>query len=320
MKKVSILIPIYNSEKYVAQTIESAVNQIWNNKEIIIVDDGSTDNSLQIAKSFESDIIKIYTQKNKGVCAARNFALTMADGEYIQYLDHDDILGLDKVSTQMNFILNNNLKKTDVVYCSYVNFLDDVENTLPYSSTHHNKNYDKPLELFNDMLIARTIILPASYLMHRYLIEKVGGWDESLFNNEDGEFYSRIMTQATSVNYVPDVKVYWRTTPDSLSKQVSNSYLGYKYKAWTMIVNVLLQHNNSEKTRYACSQLLNDFIVEFRPENTEWLKPVEEFMKKRDLSFNTEGKGFKHKMFIKLLGWRKTLLLKEFIKKKVQLI
>jgi glycosyltransferase involved in cell wall biosynthesis len=320
MKKVSILIPIYNSEKYVAQTIESAINQTWNNKEIIIVDDGSTDNSLEIAKSYESNIIKVFSQKNKGVCAARNFAFTKAGGEYIQYLDHDDILGLDKIETQMSYIHKNNFDITDIVYCSYVNFLEDIKNILPNTSTHQNMNYYKPLDLFNDMLIARTIILPASYLMHRYLIEKVGGWDESLFNNEDGEFYSRIMTQATSVHYVPDVKVYWRTTPDSLSKQVSNSYLGYKYKAWTMIVNVLLQHNNSEKTRYACSQLLNDFIVEFRPENTEWLQPLEKFMASRNLLFNTEGKDFKHKMLIRLLGWRKTLFFKEFIKNKIQFI
>ncbi|MCL2597702.1 MAG: glycosyltransferase family 2 protein [Paludibacter sp.] len=315
MKKVSILISLFNSEKYIAQTIESAFNQTWENKEIIVVDDGSTDNSLEIVRTYESDILKLYTQKNQGVCAARNYALKKATGEYIQYIDHDDVIDLDKIEKQMNYIISHNLSETDVVYSSYVNFHDDVKNILPQNFSHKDKSYDKPLELFNDMLIARSIILPASYLMHRNVIESVGGWNEFLRNNEDGEFYARIMTKATNVHFVPDVKVYWRTTLGSLSKHVSTDYLNFKYIAWTAIVSILLKNNDSARTIYACAQLLKDFIIEFRPNNEKYLKPLEKFMKQNKINFDTADKNLAHKFLINTIGWRKTLLLKEKIKK-----
>lgn len=312
--KVSILIPLYNSEQYIAKTIESALNQTWKDKEIIIVDDGSTDNSLSIAKSYESDSLKVYTHANRGVCASRNYALTKAVGEYIQYLDHDDIIDLHKIEKQMNYISFQSLCKTDVVYCAHVNFLDDIKDILPYNDSHQGKSYDKPLELFNDMLIARSIILPGSYLMHRSLIENVGGWNEELLNNEDGEFYARIMTMATSVHYVPGTKVYWRSTPNSLSKQVDTSYLVFKYIAWTTIATTLLKNNDVEETRYACSKLLTDFVVEFRPANQAWLKSLEAFMKKNKIKYDTMNKSKVHKFLINTIGWRQTLLLKEKIR------
>jgi glycosyltransferase involved in cell wall biosynthesis len=78
---VSILIPCYNSEKYISKTIESCLSQTYKNIEVIIVDDGSTDNSYQIAKSYESDRIKVYKQKNSGACRARNYAFELSRNE-----------------------------------------------------------------------------------------------------------------------------------------------------------------------------------------------------------------------------------------------
>ena len=98
---VSILIPCYNADKWLKETIESALSQTWSNKEIIIVDDGSTDNSLQIAKQFESNIVKVISQVNKGATAARNKAFEYARGDYIQWLDADDLLAPDKIEKQM---------------------------------------------------------------------------------------------------------------------------------------------------------------------------------------------------------------------------
>ncbi len=313
--KVSIIIPVYNSEKYIADTIASALNQTWENTEIIVVDDGSIDSSLSVIKGIEDEKLKIYTKKNEGVCVARNFGLNKATGKYIQWLDHDDILEENKIEKQISFIKNHNLKEFDVVYSHYVNFLDSVSNILLNDFFHKEKSYNYPLELFNDMLIARTIILPASYLMHKNLIVEAGGWDENLLNNEDGEFYSRVMTKARSVHYVSGTKVYWRATPNSLSKQVKASHLNFKYSAWTMIVSNLLKKNNSEHTRYACSQLLYDFITEFRPDNQKWLKPLEIFMKENNINYDTTGYSKRHKLLIDILGWRRTLLFKEKIKK-----
>ena len=79
-KKVSIIIPLYNCEKFIAQTIKSAINQKYKNKEIIIIDDGSEDNSLNVARKFESENTKVFTQKHSGACSARNFGFEKSTG------------------------------------------------------------------------------------------------------------------------------------------------------------------------------------------------------------------------------------------------
>ncbi len=130
---VSIIIPVYNAEKYLAETISSALDQTWPNKEIIIVDDGSTDQSLKIAQSFNNKIIHLYRQENKGASAARNKGLLAAKGDYVQFLDADDLLMSDKISTQVAQL--NSI--TDAVsICPVIHFNDNdkvLEMLIPNS-------------------------------------------------------------------------------------------------------------------------------------------------------------------------------------------
>ena len=95
------MIPAYNVEKWVEETINSALGQTWPHKEIIIVDDGSSDSTLAIAKRFESGQVKVISQENMGASTARNRAFENAQGDYIQWLDADDLLAPDKISEQM---------------------------------------------------------------------------------------------------------------------------------------------------------------------------------------------------------------------------
>ena len=98
---VSILIPAYNSERWIAETIKSALDQTWPNKEIIIVDDGSSDQTLANARRFASQTVSVISQENQGASAARNKALQVCQGDYIQWLDADDLLSPDKIQRQM---------------------------------------------------------------------------------------------------------------------------------------------------------------------------------------------------------------------------
>src|SRR5438067_12061163 len=94
---VSILIPAYNAELWIAETIRSALAQNWPRKEIIIVDDGSTDQTLSIARQFASKTVSVIAQKNQGAAAARNKAFQLCQADYIHWLDADDLLSPDKV-------------------------------------------------------------------------------------------------------------------------------------------------------------------------------------------------------------------------------
>src|SRR5436190_24258310 len=107
---VSILIPAYNAERWLAETIRSALGQTWPNKEIVVVDYGSRDRTLSIARQFASKCVSVVTQENQGPSAARNRTFELFQGDYIQWLDPDDLLLADKIAKQMELAqaCNNN--------------------------------------------------------------------------------------------------------------------------------------------------------------------------------------------------------------------
>ena len=103
---VSILIPAHNAEAWIGDSIKSAIAQTWRHKEIIVVDDGSTDKTLATAQQFESNEVRVVTQPNQGAAVARNTAFSVAQGDYIQWLDADDILDPRKIENQAQKIRN----------------------------------------------------------------------------------------------------------------------------------------------------------------------------------------------------------------------
>ncbi len=101
---VSIIIPCFNAEQWLAGTLQSALAQTWPRTEIIVVDDGSSDQSVAVAQSFEAKGVRLLTQINAGAGVARNTGLAVAQGDFIQYLDADDLLSPDKIATQIDWL------------------------------------------------------------------------------------------------------------------------------------------------------------------------------------------------------------------------
>src|ERR1700735_4427253 len=98
---VSIIIPAYNAEEWIADTVQSAIGQTWPHKEIIIVDDGSRDRTAEIARRFASKRVLVVSKENQGAAATRNHGLSLSQGNYIQWLDADDLLARDKIERQL---------------------------------------------------------------------------------------------------------------------------------------------------------------------------------------------------------------------------
>lgn len=121
--KVSIVLPVYNVEKYLVECIESAINQTLNDIEIVAVNDGSTDNSLQILKEYEKkyDFIKVVSQENKGLSGARNTGLRESNGEYVYFLDSDDYIELEAMEYCYNIASKNDL---DIITFDAKSFAD----------------------------------------------------------------------------------------------------------------------------------------------------------------------------------------------------
>src|SRR5919106_1193025 len=171
---ISILIPAYNAEEWVRDALRSALAQKWRNKEIIVVDDGSRDNTLSIARGFESPSVKVVTQSNQGAAAARNKAFSLAQGEYIQWLDADDLLSADKIERQMEVAQACGNKRI-LLSCSWGSFMYRVSKARFFPTALWADL--SPVEWLSRMMTDNLYMQTATWLVSRELTHTAGAWD-----------------------------------------------------------------------------------------------------------------------------------------------
>lgn len=235
---VSIIIPVFNAERYLNATLASVLNQTYKNWECIIIDDNSSDNSRQIAQNFCNiypEKFHLLTNPRKGACAARNEGLRVAKGEYIQFLDADDLLSETKIENQINALGNKD--GFTVANCAW-SFIFNTKEDYKKQHQNINKDYTNPYKWLIDSWNGEGMSQTATWLTHRDLIRIAGAWDEELLINQDGEFFCRVLLNAKRIVFVEDCMVYYRqSNPKSISKQKSfevfqsqlNSYRKYKF-------------------------------------------------------------------------------------------
>lgn len=158
MKKVSVIIPVHNSSKYLKKCLDSVINQTYRNIEIIVVDDKSTDNSIELIENINDERIKIIKLKeNVGVACARNKGIQEANGDFICFLDSDDYWNLDKIEKQVSFILENNYA---FIYSGYV-FL---KNNKIKNVVHVPKSINYNQALKNTTIFTSTVMFNMNVL------------------------------------------------------------------------------------------------------------------------------------------------------------
>lgn len=211
---VSIIIPVYNSENYIAETIENALSQTWRNKEIIVVDDGSADASLSIAKKFASDRVRVYCVSNGGAARARNIGFGYSKGDFIQYLDADDLMKEDKIELQMNRLLNSTTHGQALCAGQWLRFNRDLADIIGgIGPAGPAENDMSPLEWL--LLRPYNLMTVHGWLTPRSLIEKAGPWNETMTLDDDGEFFMRVVGQASRVLFCKGALTYYRTVKGS---------------------------------------------------------------------------------------------------------
>ncbi len=248
--EVSILIPSYNSAAWIAAAIESALSQSIPEKEIIIVDDGSTDDSLCIAQSYQSDQVSVHSQSNRGASSARNTALRMAHGKYIQYLDADDLLAPHKISRQIQHLKQ---APDDVVAtCTWARFEQCPEKGI--IPDHENFRDLEPIEFLQLNWEQDIMMHPAAWLIPRIVIDRAGPWDESLTLNDDGEYFCRIALASSQILYTADAMTYYRSNlTSSLSGRTDADSLHSLHRSIEKMESYLLEHDTSARTQHACA-------------------------------------------------------------------
>ena len=170
-EKVSVIIPVYNSEKFLKQSIESVINQTYDNKEIIAVNDGSTDSSEEILKQY-SGKIKIISQENKGLASALNTGLKGSTGKWFKWFSPDDILYPHAIEILVSEL--KNLSENTIIYSNWDLIDENGKKLRSFSETNYNnlKNFDFNVRLLDDQQInVNTALVPSSLLKRGCNIE-----------------------------------------------------------------------------------------------------------------------------------------------------
>lgn len=260
---VSILIPLYNAEQYIEETITRALQQTYSNIELVIVDDHSTDNSLKIAQKYASEIVHIYSNPKKGGNSARNYAFEKCQGEYIKFMDADDYCTHNMIEKQMERILEDGDENT-LVFSPVKMLYPDGHLLLPPRKI--DRDYLPGIELLIDIWRGKGWNCPHCHLMHRSLFVKSGGWDETIIKNQDGEFFARVANKASKALCVPEEYAIWRQTGIGVSTKRSIEAHASMIQSYAIISKLILDYNNSTEYRQICAKYMGGFVYANYPQ------------------------------------------------------
>lgn len=211
MTLVSVIIPVFNEEKTIERTIRSVLAQTFSEFELIIINDGSTDSSLETISSIKDRRLKVFSYENSGVAESRNRGITQATGEYITFLDADDLWTEDKLEAQL-FALKNNCQAS-VAY-SWTNYIDEYDQFL-HRGSHATYNGNVYEELFVSYFLENG----SNSLIRTQTLAVVGGFNKSLSPAEDWDFYLRLAERYQFV-CVPTVQILYRVSNNSASSNI----------------------------------------------------------------------------------------------------
>jgi glycosyltransferase involved in cell wall biosynthesis len=299
---VSILIPCYNAERWIAETVASALGQTWRNKEIIVVDDGSIDSTRSILKSLLPQGIKVIEQENRGAGVARNRALSEAQGEVIQFLDADDLLAPDKIEIQMKRL---SAEPPDRVASGAWGRFYDVPNNTRFLPELVWTDL-APVDWLVTSWCGGGMMATHSWLTPRTIIAKAGKWDETPSPVDDGEFFTRVVLNSSQVLFCPEARSYYRSgIHGSWSKGRTPEMLSAAYRSIEASTSYLIGIEDSPRTRKACAAHFQQFVFDVYPDMPELVSRAEVRVASLGGSDHKLGSGGTVFWLIaKLLGWK----------------
>ena len=209
--RVSVIVPVYNSEKYIAEALDSILASDYADIEVVCVDDGSKDASLQILNeySLRDSRVRVYSQQNAGACAARNYAISLAKGEFILPVDSDNKITSTFISRAMAVMLSD----------------AEVKVVAPRAEYFGDKEGEWKLPPFSLNLLARKNIMDTCALFRKSDWERVGGYCNEIKTREDWAFWIAVLKDGGKVVRLPEVEFYYRVR--ATSKRATNRHLKF---------------------------------------------------------------------------------------------
>jgi len=298
---VSILIAAYNAEDTIPYTLGSAIGQTWQRKEIIVVDDGSTDRTAEVVRQFKD--VTLMSTENRGLSGAENHALRFSQGDYIQYLDADDLLAPDKIERQLAALHESGSRRV-LASSPWAPF---------YYRTRHSRFVRNslwqdlsPVEWLLRKMTENIHMQTATWLVSREVAKAAGPWDTRLHFDQDGEYFCRVLLASEGTRFVPGTGMYYRATGGKQISYIGNS--DKKKESLLLSMRLHIQYlrslEESERVRKASLAYIQTWYRNFYPERADLVQEAQQLAAMLGGSLETPKLPWKYLWIQKLFGWR----------------
>jgi glycosyltransferase involved in cell wall biosynthesis len=322
MSLVSVIIPVYNGEKFIRAALESVIGQSHQELEVIVVNDGSSDNTQVVVREMMliDSRISLINQDNAGCSAAKNSGLASAKGAFIQYLDADDILSADKIAEQLTVLEKQRLK---VAVCRTKVFSESVNvgSELPELDSGFLYSTDDTLGFLLNLYGINGVdgmIQPNAFLISRDLADIIGPWDVSLSpsRDEDGEYFCRAILNSTGIEFTPVGINYYRKLNgvSSLSKQVSYKHAVGSFRSLVKKTEHLLKREGSQRIRELMSFHFAIFNYQYGVQYKDLYEEVKAYIRLLGVSKPLKVGGKYFRLLSTFIGFDNSIRLRRYIK------
>ncbi len=260
---ISVLMPCHNASAYLKEAVYSVLSQSWEDLELIVVDDGSSDGSIGVLQYFRDRRLTVVEQTKAGAAAARNRAFTESRGQFVMFMDADDWIPPEHLAALLSAASN---ASSCIGMAQWDRFYSDPGEALfPARATYR----DAPGSewLIQDWSQGAGMAGPGMFLIPRDLIEQHGGWDERLSLLDDFEFHARIIARSGGVRFAPEARLYYRSgLTGSLSGRRSRKTAESACFSLMLGTQHLLDVENSPRAHRACANTMQNFEYGYYPD------------------------------------------------------
>lgn len=311
---VSIVIPVFNGEAYLAQTIASACAQNYPALEIIVVDDGSNDGTMSVIEQSARDYpqLQVIRQQNRGAAAARNAGYLRSQGAYLKFLDGDDLIDPDMIRQQVTLAQAH---PQSLVSAKWGRFYGDDASTFTLNPEACWQTMDAGDWLCASWRGTQSMTNPGIFLIPRQLLELAGLWDERLSLLDDTEFFSRMMGVARHVVFCQPSTLYYRSgIKGNLSGDTSRRGFESQYAAFERTVKVLLEKGKAADVPQICANIWQLFIYNIYPKHPDLAGKARENSRHLPPPVLRYPAGGKTKFIAHMTGWKFAKLMRMLFK------
>jgi glycosyltransferase involved in cell wall biosynthesis len=302
LPKVSVLIPCYNAEKYVGETLESVFRQTWPEIEVVVVDDGSTDRSAGVIQSFARPNLRLIQQANRGQTAALNVCCAHATGDFVQYLDADDLIEPDKIALQMARLGEAPLC---IASSEWGRFYRSPEETL-----FQEEPTWQDMEPIEWLVLSRAegrfgMMFPALWLVPMPIVRAIGPWREDLTLNNDAEYFTRAVLASRRVLFCSGARCHYRSgIRGSLSGSTSQRAIASQFEVFDLCESYIRAVEDGERVRRGFALGWQHFAHFAYPYHRAIAMQALERARSLHTVRIRPGGGLRFRALSRIIGWR----------------